>query len=282
MYSIRKNLCVQSIHLIFALLVLLLTLGTVSFNTSIYAMDDQILPMSGGGPTCPAPNSTCNNLNWSGVIAQGHRYTSVTALWHLPYVDTSVKNASLSAWVGIGGTTSAALAQTVIRVEVDGNGNVSYYAIAENYKPASNGQPPQDLKTPLTLPHGLHAGDIVYTYVKAPGRGYTQFYTIRDYTTNEEITISMDWPGTDGSTAEVIVERPDFGYYKPLTAFGGSRNLYATESIVEGWDLSSRQFIGVVPHRFSNMVNKDGNSLISVRLNPYNYKTVNFTWLRAS
>jgi len=67
--------------------------------------------------------------NWSGYVATGGTYTSVTGTWYVPQVGATTTGAD-ATWVGIGGVSGTDLIQAGTQATVSG-GSVSYEAWIE-------------------------------------------------------------------------------------------------------------------------------------------------------
>jgi hypothetical protein len=69
--------------------------------------------------------------NWSGYVATGENFTSVTGTWIVPQPTASDAGAADAAWVGIGGVKSNDLIQSGTTDTVNRNGQVTFSAFFE-------------------------------------------------------------------------------------------------------------------------------------------------------
>ncbi len=88
----------------------------------------QTQPDTTGATTTPARISDTSS-NWSGYVATGGTYTSVTGSWYVPQVGATTTGAD-ATWVGIGGVSGTDLIQAGTQATVSG-GSVSYEAWIE-------------------------------------------------------------------------------------------------------------------------------------------------------
>ena len=92
-------------------------------------------PGSGTATTQPDTTTTTparisdTSSNWSGYVASGGTYTSVTGTWIVPQVGATTTGAD-ATWVGIGGVSGTDLIQAGTQATVSG-GSVSYEAWIE-------------------------------------------------------------------------------------------------------------------------------------------------------
>ncbi|GHO98959.1 hypothetical protein KSF_090070 [Reticulibacter mediterranei] len=75
--------------------------------------------------------ATDTSSNWSGYIATGGNFTSVTGTWIVPQPTASDVSTADAAWVGIGGVKSNDLLQSGTEDMVDRNGQVTFLAFFE-------------------------------------------------------------------------------------------------------------------------------------------------------
>src|SRR5688500_11049684 len=93
---------------------------------------------SGAAPAQTQPDTTTTtparitdtSSNWSGYVANGGTYTSVTGTWVVPQVSPTTTGAD-ATWVGIGGVTGTDLIQAGTQATVTGDGSVTYSAWTE-------------------------------------------------------------------------------------------------------------------------------------------------------
>ena len=179
---------------------------------------------------CP-PGRACQNPTWAGGIADQRSYQEVEATWNVPCLGQEVKRSSSSAWVGLGGVASnATMVQAGVDTDVSAEGQITYYAWAEAYTPASATTLFHDSQAELIFSQGFHCGDLMYVQVSSDGNGkldpaYPNTFFVGNLTTGEYQYSNPSWLASDGSTAEWIVEQPTFVdgqafTLKPLTNFG--------------------------------------------------------------
>ncbi len=137
-----------------------------------------------------------NSYDWSGYVARGGGFSSVSGAWSVPSVASRGPGPSeLASWVGIGGANGATdLIQTGTNV-IAADGNVSYAAWYELY-------PAPSVAIPLTV----SAGDAVFASVTALG-GDHWFIYIENRSTGRSYHVVVAYHSTE-SSAEWIVEPP--------------------------------------------------------------------------
>lgn len=146
--------------------------------------------------------------NWSGEIALGGRYTTVSASWTVPSIVPTISPELVSTWVGIGGLTGTPVYPTLIQtgtVEITTGGVVAYHAWVE-LLPA----PAMTLTTTRT-PGGsasdtVSAGDVMRASVTNLGASRWQI-ALTDQTAGWAYTHDATYVVTQ-SSAEWITERP--------------------------------------------------------------------------
>ncbi len=146
--------------------------------------------------------------NWCGYAATGGSWTSVTATWVQPAVQTNYSSVYSWAafWAGLDGDGSNTVEQTGTDA-YSANGSVGYLAWYEMY-PAN----------PVVIPLTIRAADEMTATVTTDGSGnYT--LTLTDDTTGDSYTTMQAGP-TQPSSAEVIAEDPGpLGSPVPLADF---------------------------------------------------------------
>lgn len=188
-------------------------------------------PARASTSTSSCPSGACQNPTWAGAQAQGQGYEQVQASWTVPCISRKEHDTSSSAWVGLGGVeASAPLVQTGIDSDVDPQGEVIYQAWAETYIAPSATHLYRDYQVLFDFTQGLDCGDRIYAAVSSDSSGrfdaaYPGIYILGNLTTGEYAYDNPDWPATDGSSVEWIVEQPTFMAgqsvrFKPLTDFG--------------------------------------------------------------
>ncbi|MEX2045600.1 MAG: G1 family glutamic endopeptidase [Chloroflexota bacterium] len=117
---------------------LVLAGGAWKIQADVHPTARSIAPGSGTASEETQPDSTTTtppariedtSTNWSGYVALGGTYTSVTGTWIVPQVGATTTGAD-ATWVGIGGVTGTDLIQAGTMASVSG-GSVSYEAWIE-------------------------------------------------------------------------------------------------------------------------------------------------------
>jgi hypothetical protein len=114
---------------------LVLDSGAWRIQADVQPSAQSVTPGSGTAPAQPQPNTTTpavtsdTSSNWSGYVANGGTYTSVTGTWIVPQVGTTTTGAD-ATWVGIGGVSGTDLLQAGTQATVSG-GSVTYEAWIE-------------------------------------------------------------------------------------------------------------------------------------------------------
>ncbi|MBV8958604.1 MAG: hypothetical protein JOZ37_13500 [Actinobacteria bacterium] len=148
--------------------------------------------------------------NWSGYVASGGRFTTVSGSWTVPAVNcSSTPNGVVALWVGIDGAGSKTVEQTGTFSACD-QGSASYAAWYEAF-PASS----------IILPNPVGPGDNMSATVTNTGPN-----TFSLVLTNN----SRGWTSTNNiqvrgrlASAEAIVEAPSLhGQIVPLADFGST------------------------------------------------------------
>ena len=163
--------------------------------------------------------SDTRTSNWSGYVATGATFTSVTGSWTVPVATCSSSSAFYSSdWVGIDGYTSESVEQDGTDSDCDGTTPV-YYAWYEMYPAGS-----------VQLPYPVAAGDTISASVSVSGSTWT--LSISDASVSPQshaswtaTPITTSSPGLAQSSAEWIAERPELCsgnscQYTSLTNFG--------------------------------------------------------------
>ncbi|HEX3591615.1 MAG TPA: G1 family glutamic endopeptidase [Pseudonocardiaceae bacterium] len=136
--------------------------------------------------------------NWSGYVATGHTFTSVSANWTEPPVTCGSSNDLYAPWVGIDGFGDQSVEQTGVATDCS-SGSPSYQAWYEMF--------PQE---PVYYNDPVSAGDSISASVTTDGAGnYT--LTIRDTTQGWTETTPGAFDGQNAS-AEAILESPTAAY----------------------------------------------------------------------
>jgi len=109
--------------------------GAWKIQTDVQPSAQGATPGSGTATTQPDTTTTTparisdTSSNWSGYVASGGTYTSVTGTWIVPHVGATTTGAD-ATWVGIGGVSGTDLIQAGTQATVSG-GSVSYEAWIE-------------------------------------------------------------------------------------------------------------------------------------------------------
>src|SRR5262245_61239382 len=136
--------------------------------------------------------------NWSGYVASGTTFSSVTATWVQPELDCTSTGSSASAfWVGLGGNTdgSNALEQAGTGAECDADGTGTYYAWYE-LVPAPS----------ITIPLAVQPGDTITATVSVAGTKVT--LVVKNLTTGKSVTKVKRMASPDVASAEWVAEAP--------------------------------------------------------------------------
>ena len=93
---------------------------SVAWAAAVLAACLLIAPQSTSAETTSTP--TALSLNWSGYVASNAYYTGVSALIQTPVAspDHHLDSASVSSWIGIGGTVSQDLIQAGVNIDTSG------------------------------------------------------------------------------------------------------------------------------------------------------------------
>jgi hypothetical protein len=155
--------------------------------------------------------------NWSGYVATGTSYTTVSGSWTVPTVTCpSYPNQYASFWIGIDGKGSPSVEQDGTDSDCLG-GQPNYYAWYEMY-----GDPSVSGGNSVTLPDHVAAGDAINAQVSVSGSFWTLY--IHDATENWTESIPITWSGAQQLSAEWIAERPELCSntcsYSALSDFG--------------------------------------------------------------
>jgi hypothetical protein len=170
---------------------------------------------SGNAPAQTQPDSTTTtparitdtSSNWSGYVANGGTYTSVTGTWVVPQVAATTTGAD-ATWVGIGGVTGTDLIQAGTQATVTGDGSVTYSAWTEILPDFSR-----------TTPLQVAAGDSVTVTITEQTNGVWLIVMVNNTTSDSyEKTVrydssrsSAEWVQEAPSTTRGIVPLSDFG-----------------------------------------------------------------------
>jgi hypothetical protein len=191
------------------------------------------------GPHLSGAAETAESTNWSGYIATGSHFTSVSAQWVVPTVRPSQATQYSATWVGIDGATNSSLIQAGTEQDSSG-GTTTYYAWYE-------------LLPALSIPvEYVSPGDEMKVSIVEDSPG-TWTISIADLTSGQTVSGSVAY-STPQASAEWIEEAPfsAMGQQLTLADFGTAQftNL--------SW--SSNVSSGVLP---VDMVDASGNIIAS-------------------
>jgi hypothetical protein len=164
-----------------------------------------------------------NGQNWSGYVASGSGFTSVSASWHEPTVTCNSTNDLYAPWVGIDGFGSNSVEQTGVATDCS-SGHPVYQAWYEMF-PAN----------PVYYGNAVSGGDAFTGKVTRSGTKYS--LTITDNTKGWTRTVTKSFRGANAS-AEFILESPTAAYPR----FG---TVTFTGSTINGTALSSHNPIAL-------------------------------------
>ena len=190
----------------------------VVFDNGTWKVQSDVQPASPVDPstttTTPGQPTSAEGIettsqNWSGYVASGGTFTSVTGTWIVPAVSASRAGAD-ATWVGIGGATTTDLLQAGTQAVVSG-GDVQYQAWIEMLPQSSQ-----------TVPLAISAGDTVTVTLTQQSTGVWSI-SIEDLATAQSYSTTIAYASTL-SSAEWIEEAPSAGRgIVPLSEFGTVR-----------------------------------------------------------
>jgi hypothetical protein len=189
-------------------------------------------------PGTPASISS-RSSNWSGYVANGGTFTSVTATWVVPQVAASAGGAD-ATWVGIGGLNSRDLIQAGTQASV-GGGSVTYEAWVEMLPQSSR-----------TVSLSVNPGDSVTTTISQDPSGEWTI-SIKNNTTGRSYSATVQYSSSN-SSAEWVQEAPSAGRgLVPLDDFG-TLKFTAASAVRDGKSMNLSQ-LGA---RAISMINGQG------------------------
>jgi hypothetical protein len=148
------------------------------------------------------------SANWSGYVATGRGFTSVSAAWTQPAVTCRSQNSYASFWIGLDGDGSASVEQIGTEADCSG-GRPAYSAWYEMY-PAG----------PVGFPGPVSPGDALHASVVFTGSGRFTL-TLADRTRGWSHSYIQHLNNPALASAEVIAEAPsDASGVLPLSDFG--------------------------------------------------------------
>ena len=146
-------------------------------------------------PVRPGQSGPGQSANWSGYVARGDGFSSVTGTWTIPQPKAGNSFASDGAWVGIGGYGSDDLIQAGTGTEIAPDGRVRYQSWVEML-PAG----------PETLPLPVKPGDsVTFTVAETSPTHWT--ITAKNNTTGQTTSVDEQYESSHVS-AEWIEEAP--------------------------------------------------------------------------
>lgn len=193
---------------------LVLANGTWRIQSDVQPSAQAVAPGTGSAPaqTQPATTTTTparvsdTSSNWSGYIATGGTYTSVTGTWVVPQVATTTTGAD-ATWVGIGGVSGTDLIQAGTQATVSG-GSVSYEAwiemLPESSRTVSLAVAPGDSVT-VTITEQSSGQWLIVMQNNTTKASYQR--TVR-YSSSRS---SAEWVQEAPSSARGIIPLDDFG-----------------------------------------------------------------------
>jgi hypothetical protein len=140
------------------------------------------------------PQREATSANWSGYVASGAQFSSVSGSWVEPALKCGSADTYSAFWVGLGGTQSTALEQVGTQANCT-NGSSRHIAWWE-LLPAA----------PVNFSIDIHPGDHMTAKVTVNGTKVTMALT--NTTTGQSASKTLQTDQTDVSSAEWIAEAP--------------------------------------------------------------------------
>jgi len=224
---------------------LVLESGTwkIAANTQPNAAPAGVGGVAPSSPRSPTGVAQSTSRNWSGYVATGGTYASVTGTWIVAKPDPKTPGID-ATWVGIGGANTTDLVQAGTEATVNPDGTVQYDAWTETLPQATR-----------TVALGVSAGDAVSVTLteQTPGSWLIE---IKNVTTGRSYTTTIRYSSSKTS-AEWIEEAPSLGRgIAPLDSFGTVR-FSAASTVADGKTVSLKG-AGAKP---VTMTNSAGQSL---------------------
>jgi hypothetical protein len=205
---------------------------------------------SGTAPAQTQPDTTSTtparvsdtSSNWSGYVANGGTYTSVSGTWIVPQVGTATTGAD-ATWVGIGGVSGTDLIQAGTQATVSG-GSVTYEAWTEMLPESSR-----------TVSLSVAPGDSVTVTITEQTSGEWLIAMVNNTTKDSyRRTVRYD---SSRSSAEWVQEAPSSGRgIIPLDDFGSVR--FTAGSAVRDGKTLGLSALGAAPVA---MINRAGQAI---------------------
>lgn len=231
---------------------LVLESGAWKIQADVQPSAQIVAPGSGTAPAQTQPDTTTTTTparvsdtssNWSGYVANGGTYTSVTGTWIVPTVGATTAGAD-ATWVGIGGVTGTDLIQAGTQATVTGSGAVTYSSWTEILPDYSR-----------TTPLEVGPGDSVTVTITEQSSGLW-LIVMRNNTTADSYEKTLRY-SSSRSSAEWIQEAPstERGVI-PLDDFGTVR--FTTVSAVRDGTSLGLSALGATPVA---MINRAGQAI---------------------
>jgi peptidase A4-like protein len=196
-------------------------------------------PVQPGTPAQDASRSS----NWSGYVATGGTFTSVSGSWVVPHVSPTTTGAD-ATWVGIGGLSSRDLIQAGTQATVSGDGTVRYESWIEMLPGASR-----------PVPLAVTAGDAV-TVSLTQQTGNNWLIAMKNDTTGQTYSVTVQYASSYAS-ADWVQEAPSAGRgLVPLDNFG-TLQFTAGSAVRDG----QRMSLAALGARAITMINGAGEAL---------------------
>jgi hypothetical protein len=193
-------------------------------------------------PGTPAQDSG-RSSNWSGYVATGGTFTSVSGSWIVPHVSPTTAGAD-ATWVGIGGLSSRDLIQAGTQATVSGDGTVRYESWIEMLPAASR-----------PVPLSVTAGDAV-TVSLTQQSGNNWLIAMKNDTTGQTYSVTVQY-ASSSSSADWVQEAPSAGRgLVPLDDFG-TLQFTAGSAVRDG----QRMSLAALGARAITMINGAGEAL---------------------
>src|SRR6266508_1642558 len=229
---------------------LVLESGAWKIQADVQPSAQSVTPGSGTAPAQTQPDTTTTtparisdtSSNWSGYVANGGTYTSVTGTWIVPQVGATTTGAD-ATWVGIGGVSGTDLIQAGTQATVSG-GSVSYEAWIEMLPESSR-----------TISLDVAAGDSVTVSITEQSSGLW-LIAMTNNTTHSSYQRTVSY-ASSRSSAEWIQEAPSSGRgIIPLDDFGSVR--FTDGSAVRDGKTLGLSALGATPVA---MINRSGQAI---------------------
>ena len=196
----------------------------IAANTQPNAAPAGVGGVAPSSPQSPTGIVQGTSRNWSGYVATGATYTSVTGTWIVAKPDPKTPGID-ATWVGIGGATTTDLVQAGTEATVNPDGTVTYDAWTETL--------PQSTRT-VTL--SVSAGDTVTVNLTEQSAG-SWLIDMKNVTTGRSYTTTVRYSSSKTS-AEWIEEAPSIGRgIAPLDSFGTVK-FSAANTVADGKTMS--------------------------------------------